>query len=105
MVPPIVRAFISPEEVYPGRVVSYEELSNIASGINRTKALELLGFLNLLLSSATLETALTLRTEPIRDVQGWLFREVVSSELLAVLQSKFRNASLLDRPILHRTQH
>ena len=102
--PPIVRTFISPEEVYPGRVVTYDELSGIAMGVNRSHALEFLGFLNLLLSSATLETELTNRIKPVRDVQMWLIREVVSRELLATLQSKFGNASLLDRPLLHRTQ-
>lgn len=37
-------------------------------------------------------------------MQHWLFREVVSDRLLADLKAHFRDASLLDRPILHRTQ-
>jgi len=90
--------------VYAGRIVTYEEVAALASGLNRSAALELLGFMNLLLSSATLEAKLSNRIAPLRDVQSWLFREVVSRDLLAALQSKFRNASLLDRPILHRSQ-
>jgi hypothetical protein len=101
---PIIRTFISPEEVYPGRVVTYDELAKIASRLNRSETLHFLGFLNLLLSSATLETELTNRLEPGRDVQTWLIREVISRDLLAALQSTFGDASLLDRPLLHRTQ-
>ena len=101
---PIVRVFISPEEVYPGRVVTYEELSRRASDLNRSAALEFLGFMNLLLSSATLETTFSKRIEPLRDVQTWLIREVISRDLLAALQFKFGNTSLLNRPLLHRSQ-
>lgn len=102
--PPIIRTFVSPEEVYPDRVVTYDELSELATRLNRSEALEFLGFLNLLLSAATLEMERTNRIEPVRDVQTWLIREVVSRDLLAALQSRFGNTSLLDRPLLHRTQ-
>jgi hypothetical protein len=102
--PPTIRAFISPEELYPGRVVEYDELAALAATLNRHETLHFLGFLNLLLSCATTEAHLTNQLEPVRDVQHWLFREVVSERLLHDLKAKFRNASLLDRPILHRTQ-
>jgi hypothetical protein len=101
---PLVRSFISPEEVYPGRVVTYEDVVALAGSLNRDEALHFLGFLNLVLSSATIESHLSGKLEPLRDVQHWLFREVVSERLLADLQARFRDASLLDRPILHRTQ-
>jgi hypothetical protein len=100
----IIRAFISPEEIVPGRTVDYAELSMLASTVNRDEALEFLGFLNLLLSSATIETDFTNKIEPVRDVQTWLIREVISAELLRSLQSKLGAESLLDRPLLHRTQ-
>jgi hypothetical protein len=99
-----MRTFISPEELYPGRSVAYDEIARLAATLNRDEALHFLAFLNLLLSAATVETELTGQVEPIRDVQHWVFREVVSEQLLADLKAKFRNASLLDRPILHRTQ-
>ena len=102
--PRIVRAFISPEEIVPGRRVEYAELTAIAATLNRDEALQFLGFLSLLLSSATIESDLTLKIEPVRDVQHWLIREVISAELLASLQAKLGAASLLDRPLLHRTQ-
>ena len=101
---PVIRAFISPDEIEPGRKVTFEELSAIAATLNRGQALEFLAFLNLLLSSALVESSLTNKLEPVRDVQDWLFREVTSPRLLAALQARFRHASLLDRPILHRTQ-
>ena len=66
---PIVRAFILPDEVYPGRVVTYAELAALAATLNRVEALKFLGFLNLLLSSATAETHLTNRVPPVHDVQ------------------------------------
>lgn len=99
-----MRTFISPEEVYPGRKVEYDEIVRLAASLNRDEALHFLAFLNLLLSAATAESELTNKLEPVRDVQHWVFREVVSEPLLADLKAKFRNASLLDRPILHRTQ-
>jgi hypothetical protein len=102
--PQIVRAFISPEEIDPGRTVEYAELAAIASTLDRDEALHFLGFLNLLLSSATIETDFTNNLDPVRDVQTWLIREVISAKLLARLQAKFGAASLLDRPLLHRTQ-
>jgi len=101
---PIARAFISPDEVYPGRVVTYAELAAMAATLNRVEALKFLGFLNLLLSSATAETHLTNRIEPVHEVQTRLFREVVSATLLTDLKATFRDASLLDRPVLHRSQ-
>ena len=55
----IIRAFISPEEIVPGRTVDYGELSALASTLNRDEALHFLGFLNLLLSSAMIETDFT----------------------------------------------
>ena len=100
----IIRAFISPEEIVPGRTVDYSELSALASTLNRDEALHFLGFLNLLLSSATIETDFTNKIEPVRDVQTWLIREVISAELLRSLQAKLGAESLLDRPLLHRTQ-
>lgn len=100
----IIRAFISPEEIVPGRRVEYAELSALASTLNRDEALHFLGFLNLLLSSATIEADFTLKIEPVRDVQHWLIREVISAELLASLQARLGAASMLDRPLLHRTQ-
>lgn len=39
----------------------------------------------------------------MHDVQTWLFREVVSATLLTDLKAIFRDASLLDRPVLHRS--
>lgn len=100
----VVRTFISPEEVFPNRVVAYDELGRIAASLNRDETLHFLGFLNLLLSSATIEAHLTNNVEPVRDVQTWLIREVISKELLATLQAKFGLTSLLDRPMLHRHQ-
>lgn len=100
----ILRSFISPEEIVPGRTVDYAELSALASTLNRDEALGLLGFLNLLLSSATIETKVTNRIEPVRDVQTWLIRELISAELLRSLQEKLGAESLLARPLLHRTQ-
>lgn len=76
----------------------------MAATLNRSETLHFLGFVNLVLSSATAESHLTNKLEPARDVQHWLFREVVSAKLLADLKARFRDASLLDRPILHRTQ-
>ncbi|ODS53499.1 MAG: hypothetical protein ABS36_12720 [Acidobacteria bacterium SCN 69-37] len=102
--PQIIRTFISPEEVFPGRSVDYAELSGLASTLNRDEALHFLGFLNLLLSSATIETEFTNNVEPVRDVQTWLIREVISEKLLRTLQAQFGAASLLNRPLLHRTQ-
>jgi hypothetical protein len=102
--PPVHRTFISPDELYPGRVVTYDEVRALASTLNRDEALHFLGFLNLLLSSATAETHLTHNLEPMRDVQHWLFREIVGQTLLEDLKAKFRNASLLERPILFRSQ-
>ncbi len=99
-----MRTFISPEEVYAGRRVEYDEIVRLAASLNRDEALHFLAFLNLLLSAATTESELTNKLEPVRDVQHWVFREVVSERLLTDLKAKFRNASLLDRPILHRTQ-
>lgn len=101
---PIFRTFISPDEVYPGRVVTYEDVVAVAGSLNRDEALHFLGFVNLVLTSATTESHLSGKLEPLRDVQHWLFREVVSERLLADLKARFRDASLLDRPILHRTQ-
>lgn len=101
---PISRVFISPDEVYPGRLVAYDEVVAAAARLNRSEALHFLGYLNLLLSSATTETELTGRIEPVHEVQTYVFREVVSEQLLADLKAKFGNASLLDRPILHRSQ-
>lgn len=101
---PVVRAFISPEEVYPGREVTYAEVSAIAATLNRAEALRFLGFLNLLMSAAVAETHLSGNVQPIHDIQTYLFREVVSESLLADLKRAFGNASLLERPILHRTQ-
>ena len=101
---PVVRSFISPEEVYPGRQVTYAEVSAIAATLNRTEALTFLGFLNLLMSAATTETHLKNDVQPVHDVQTFVFREVVSAALLADLKRTFRDTSLLDRPILHRTQ-
>jgi hypothetical protein len=100
----IGRAFISPAELYPGRSVTYAEVATLASTLNRAEALHFLAFLNLLLSAALTETKLKADVGPVRDVQTWLFREVVSEKLLADLKAKFRDASLLDRPILHRSQ-
>ncbi len=100
----ITRAFISPEELYPERQVTYDAAATLAASLNRAESLHFLAFLNLLLSSATTETELTNRIEPVHEVQTWLFREVVSETLLRDLKAKFRDASLLDRPILHRTQ-
>jgi hypothetical protein len=65
----IIRAFISPEEIVPSRTVDYAELSALASTLNRDEALHFLGFLNLLLSSALIETDFTNKIEPVRDVQ------------------------------------
>ena len=100
----LARSFISPEDLYPGREVTYQELSSLAATLNRDEALKFLGFVNLVLSAATTETHLTNNLQPIHEVQTWLFREVVSESLLADLKAKFRDASLLDRPLLHRTQ-
>jgi len=52
--PPVRRAYISSEEVYPGREVTYAEVAALAATLNRTEALHFLGYLNLLLSSATM---------------------------------------------------
>ncbi len=101
---PVVRSFISPEEVYPGRQVTYGDVCAIAATLNRTEGLKFLGFLNLLMSAATTETHLKHDIQPVHDIQTFLFREVVSETLLADLKRTFRDASLLDRPILHRTQ-
>ena len=84
----LVRSFVSPEELHPSRVVTYEEV----------------GALNLLFSAAAAETHLTNRLEPVHEVQTKAFREVVSQALLDGLRAKLGNASLLDRPILHRSQ-
>jgi hypothetical protein len=101
---PIERKFISPEELYPGRVITYAEVSALAASLNRAEALHFLGYLNLLMSSATTQTRLTGKIEPLHDVQTYVFREVVSESLLKDLKARFRDASLLHRPILHRTQ-
>jgi hypothetical protein len=101
---PILRVFIGPDQLYPGHVVTYADVVTLAARLNRREALEFLGYLNLLISSAATETHLTDRLEPVRDVQTWVFREVVGARLLADLKAKFGHASLLDRPILHRTQ-
>ena len=100
----VERTFISPDELYAGRVVTYAEVAERAAELNRAEALHFLGFANLLLSSATSETYLTNRLEPIRDVQTWLLREALSEDLLGALKAKYAAASLLNRPILHRTQ-
>lgn len=101
---PVSRAFISPEEIDQGRVVTYGELAELAATLNRSEALHFLGYLNLLLSSAATETRLTARIQPVHEVQTYVFREVVSEGLLADLKARFRNTSLLDRPLLHRSQ-
>ena len=101
---PTFRIFISPEELIPGRIVTYDEVAAVAANLNRAEALHFLGFLNLLLSSATAEAELTGTVEPLRDVQTYVFREVVSADLLRRLKERFASASLMDRPILHRTQ-
>jgi hypothetical protein len=100
----ILRTFITPDEVYPDRAVTYADVATLAATLNRAESLHFLAFLNLLLSAALTETNLKGDLEPIRDVQTWLFQEVVGTQLLADLKAKFRNASLLDRPILHRSQ-
>jgi hypothetical protein len=64
---PISRSFISPEELYPGRVITYDEVAALAATINRSEGLHFLGYLNLLLSSATTETRLTGRIEPVHE--------------------------------------
>ena len=84
--------------------MTYDEVAALAASLNRGEALHFLGFVNLVLSCATAESHLTKQLEPARDVQHWLFREVVSANLLAELKARFRDAFLLDRPILHRTQ-
>ena len=101
---PTFRIFISPEELIPGRIVTYDEVASVAASLNRSEALHFLGFLNLLLSSATTEAALTGTVEPLRDVQTYVFREVVSADLLRRLKNNFAAASLMTRPIVHRTQ-
>jgi hypothetical protein len=101
---PIAQAFISPEEIYPDRVVSYEEVAYLARQLNRNEALKFLGFVNLIVSSAATQTHLTNNTDPLRDVQTALLREILGAQLLGDLKAKFADASLLDRPILHRTQ-
>jgi len=98
------RAFISPEEVYPGYAVTYADLTALATGLNRAEALKFLGFLNLLVSSATTEAHLTKRTEPLHEVQTYVFGQVVGAKLLEDMKATFRSAHLLDRPILHRSQ-
>src|SRR6266566_8219095 len=100
----IHRSFISPNELKAGRVVTYAEVSAIAATLNQAEALHFIGFLNLLLSSAMTESKLNGVLEPARDVQTMVFSEVVSEQLLADLKAKFRDASLSDRPILHRAQ-
>jgi hypothetical protein len=101
---PLIRAFISPDEVYPGREVTYDEVATVAGTLNRTEALRFLGYLNLLLSSAATESHLKNDLKPVHEVQTWLFREIVGAELLKDLKARFRDASLLDRPVLHRAQ-
>ena len=101
---PTLRIFISPEELIPGRIVTYDEVAAVAASLNRSEALHFLGFLNLLLSSATTEAELTGTVEPLRDVQTYVFREVVSADLLRRLKNNFASASLMNRPIVHRTQ-
>ena len=91
----ISRAFISPEELYPGRRVTYDDVVAVATTLNRTEALHFLGFLNRLLSSATTETRLSGKIEPVHEVQTYVFREVVSEGLLKDLKAQFKNASLL----------
>ena len=76
----------------------------LAARLNRAEALKFLGFLNLLLSSATTEAHLTARTEPLHEVQTHVFRQVVGAKLLEDLKATFRSAHLLDRPILHRSE-
>jgi hypothetical protein len=83
----ITRAFISPEELYPDLPVTYDAIAALAAALNRAEALHFLAYLNLLLSSATTETELTNRIEPVHEVQTWVFREVVSESLL---RSRFR---------------
>ncbi len=102
--PQILRTFISPDEIVAGRIVTYEELVERASTLNRAEALHFLGFLNLLLSLATIEMALSHKLDPVRDVQTWLIREVISADLLAQLKAKLGDAQLLFRPLLHRSQ-
>jgi hypothetical protein len=90
-VPEVIgRAFISPAEVYPGRSVTYAEVAALASTLNRAEALRFSAFLNLLLSAALTESNLKADVGPVRDVQTWVFREVVSESLLADLKAKFR---------------
>jgi hypothetical protein len=100
----VTRAWVSPEEVYPGRNITYADLSAFAGQLNKSEALKFLGFLNLVLSAATTETRLTNRLEPVRDVQIWVLQQIVSTTLAEDLKRTFPSESLLDRPILHRTQ-
>ena len=95
---PTFRIFISPEELIPGRIVTYDEVAAVAANLNRSEALHFFGFLNLLLSTATAEAELTGTVEPLRDVQTYVFREVVSADLLRRLKERFASASLMDRP-------
>ena len=84
---------MSPYELYPGCAVTYAELAALASKVNRAESLHFLAFLNLLLSSATTEKKLKGDLTPVRDVQSWIFREIVSAQLLGDLKAKFRRCA------------
>ena len=49
----ISRTFISPEELYPGRIVTYADVAVLAGTLNRTECLKFLAYVNLVLSNAT----------------------------------------------------
>jgi hypothetical protein len=100
----ILRSFISPDQLYPGRIVSYDDVVAIAATLNRAEAIHFLAFLNLLLSAATTEARRRHSVAPLREVQHFLFREIVSESLLRDLHARFGEDDLLDRPILFRGQ-
>lgn len=102
--PPILRSFVSPEELDLTDLVTYDELASRAKTFNRSEALHFLGFVNLLLSVATIETARTGKIEPVRDVQTRLASNLLSAGLLSDLRAQLGTSSLLDRPLLHRSQ-
>lgn len=56
---PLLRSFVSPEEVYRGRMITYEDVVAVAGSLNRDETLHFLGFLNLVLTSATTESHLS----------------------------------------------
>src|SRR5437588_7947548 len=98
----VYRTFISPDELYPGRVITYTDVATLAATLNRTECLKFLAYMNLVLSNATTAAKLANDLAPVRDVQHWLFREMVGAQLLRDLKEKFHDASLLNRPLLHR---